>query len=482
MLCFPVDGRTVEDQRTVTVNAPAARIRRPRGRSSVAVNRFPLVAWTLICAIHAAAQAPALPPDIELDRHYREASLKLSAAEYHEAARSMAVVWELAEKNEKIELPASYWFIHARIHEALDELDRAHESATAYLHAEGRDGDDYDDAIRMLIRLEAALPEWRRQKDLMRDARATMYRQLDLAAEPVLREARASGGHGPEMVLVGKGFVPSWNADRREFSRNAARQIGPVFVAKYETTVQAFADFVEVTGHGTDAQELRDNVCSVVPDIHGFTRVDKAKGKSRTRRHWRRPGFTQMEQHPVVCVSIGDARAYAEWLSRETGSSYRLPSTAEWLLAARAGTYAASELASHRVLLEGRINPQALNSQYVGGCSGAEYQVLRGAYCGSPTTDFWRPAGEQTLSVNESSANTIGVFGLWGNVAELVNDCRQADESNGYPCMLMGGSFRLAKRTYLPSKPYVYRSYIDTTHYIPNSSADVGFRVVRDAD
>lgn len=40
---------------------------------------------------------------------------------------------------------------------------------------------------------------------------------------------------------------------------------------------------------------------------------------------------------PVVGVSIKDAEAYAEWLSAQTGRTYRLPTEEEWEKAARAG-------------------------------------------------------------------------------------------------------------------------------------------------
>ena len=97
---------------------------------------------------------------------------------------------------------------------------------------------------------------------------------------------------------------------------------------------------------------------------------------------------------PVVNVSWEDAQAYIDWLSVQTGESYRFPTEAEWEYAARAGSE--SEFWWGPSLEEGRAN-----------CEG----------CGSK----W--SNESAAPVGEFEPNPFRLHNTAGNVWEWVEDC-----------------------------------------------------------
>ena len=109
------------------------------------------------------------------------------------------------------------------------------------------------------------------------------------------------------------------------------RPRGAVETAAFEITRTPitnaqYAAFVAATGH--PAPEVDAETWRGYKLVHPY---------QRTRRHaWRagRPPSGR-DDHPVVLVSHGDARAYAAWLTEATGRGWRLPSEPEWEKAAR---------------------------------------------------------------------------------------------------------------------------------------------------
>lgn len=126
---------------------------------------------------------------------------------------------------------------------------------------------------------------------------------------------------------------------------------------------------------------------------------------------WRDPGFSQGEDHPVVCVSWDDAQAYVQWLNAKTRGGYRLLSEAEWEYAARAGTTSAypwgsdgAQACAYANGSDATFHPSYPNLEVMTCNDGALYTSAVGTY----------------------QHNAFGLSDMTGNVWGWVEDCYEA--------------------------------------------------------
>ena len=237
---------------------------------------------------------------------------------------------------------------------------------------------------------------------------------------------------GPAMVAIASGDFTMGSAvnergrDADETQRAVQIQ-RPFAIGKYEVTFDEYERFARATD--------RD-----MPSDEGW-------GKGR---------------RPVINVSWNDAKAYAEWLSENTGQTYRLPTEAEWEYAARAGS-------TGPFSFEGPISANKANyDARVANADGAT-----GEYRG------------RTVAVGSFSkhANAWGLNDVHGNVGEWVEDCYGSYEgapTNGAaarfaPCryrVIRGGSWSLGP-------PFVRSA--SRSYHVPSVRINfLGFRLAQD--
>jgi len=207
------------------------------------------------------------------------------------------------------------------------------------------------------------------------------------------------------MVQIPAGSFEMGSNDGDADEKPVHRVNVPAFaLSKTEITRGQFAAFVNDSGH--DAGDK----CWT---------FEGGKYEERSGRNWRNPGYSQTDDHPVVCVNWHDAQAYAQWLARKTGQAYRLPAEAEWDYAARAGTTTARPW--------GESADQACRHANVMDRTG-KAQVSGVTWEGHACDD----GHAYTAPVARYTANGFGLHDMIGNVWEWTQDCYR-DSYSGAP-------------------------------------------------
>jgi formylglycine-generating enzyme required for sulfatase activity len=300
-------------------------------------------------------------------------------------------------------------------------------------------------------------------------ARITFAQQ----AEPVPPPASADCPVCPELALAPPGkFLMGSAPDAAELDAAtgetptvAVSLTRPFHVSRREISVAEFRRYVEATG------------AEPAPGCRVWLGGQWVLERDRS---WRDPGsvLPPQDTEPVICVNWEDARGYADWLSKESGKRYRLPSEAEWEYVARGGT-SFPRFWGERDSHEGAVLSLACDFANVYDSSAVDsyHFPWPNARC-SDRVAALAPVGQY-------KPNAFGVFDIIGNVREWVMDCYTASYA-GRPedarawtwqggCELKGvrgGSWA--------SRPRDARAPARGAEPTALRQSDLGFRVVRD--
>ncbi len=245
-------------------------------------------------------------------------------------------------------------------------------------------------------------------------------------------------------------------------------ELGTFRIAPYAVTNRQFADFVAATGWVSDAERFEWSFVfgGLLPDDFPPTRgVEGAPWwRQVTGADWRHPegpqsDVAERDHHPVVHVSWNDAVAFCRW------SGTRLPTEAEWEVAARGG-------------LDGQPFPWGSELE-----PGGKHRmnVFQGVFPGGDTGEDGYRA---TAPVDAFPPNGYGLFNMTGNVWEWCADWLDVDYYKVSPLIDPPGPAEGSYRTqrggsYLCHASYCRRYRVSArSGSAPDSSTgNVGFRV-----
>ena len=275
----------------------------------------------------------------------------------------------------------------------------------------------------------------------------------------------------PEMVVVPSGSYimgsPESETGRyeNEGPQHPVTIPRPVAAGRFEVTRGQFAAFVADSGYqsqGGNCYYWNSNEGKWVND-------DLSKS-------WRNPGFTQTnDEHPVVCVSWNDAKAYAAWLTRKSGKDYRLLTEAEWEYAARAGSSTARPWgdSANQACAYANVRDQSF------------VRIVP-----APPGMQWNPGYHEcddnagyTTKVGSYRANAFGLYDMIGNVWEWTEDCWNKSyagaPADGSAWLAGDCSRRVGRGGGWFLNPRVARSANRNWVAAGNRNDDLGFRVAR---
>ena len=308
-------------------------------------------------------------------------------------------------------------------------------------------------------------------------AAAELRNRIDLATHyglfrpgQAFTDALRNGGRGPQMKVVPHGAfrmgAEAGEPGAHEYERPARylRFDRGFAMSMREVTVGEFKRYLAATGARTRAGR------------RGFSMPYDGRSNNFVRRSGVDTasdylGNPAADDLPVVHVSAGDADGYAQWLSEQTGRSYRVPSEAEFEYALRAGG-------------TGRFPwGEGAPPAGTGNFTGARDRSPDGRRWSNAIAGYgdghWGPA-----PAGRFRANAFGIHDLSGNVSEWVADCwhdgyRRAPKEP-IAWFNPGCRTRVIRGGSWASAPDQLRSAWRAPLERDTTNAQIGFRVVRD--
>jgi len=283
-------------------------------------------------------------------------------------------------------------------------------------------------------------------------------------------ELLRSGGAAPELVIIPAGSFRMGSRGRSEHEepRHRVTITRGFALGVREVTVGEFSQFIEGTAYRTTAEESGSS--GVYNETAG--RLNNRSGVSWKDDYRGRKASPEM---PVLHVSLYDAKAYLQWLSRETGKNYRLPSEAEYEYVAKAGSTGS--------YWWGEGSPASVVENLTGerdkSPSGREWTAFFENY----GDGHWGPAPAGATSDGEIS-HPLGVFDISGNVSEWVEDCWHENyikaPVDGSAWVNPGCNRRVVRGGYWASAPKQSRAAVRIPVDADKYGPVIGFRVARD--
>ncbi|MEI8195917.1 MAG: sigma-70 family RNA polymerase sigma factor [Phycisphaerae bacterium] len=179
----------------------------------------------------------------------------------------------------------------------------------------------------------------------------------------------------------------------------------PFYMGVTHVTVDQFAAFVKDSGYKTDA-EKEDWARVYIFIESGHFLPLKMAGHS-----WRKPGFEQKGDHPVVQMTWNDATAFCRWLSKKSGQTVMLPTEAQWEYACRAGTKTAYPWGNDPDDGKGWAN-----------CADESYKKMLKVVPLAATFFIWNDGYTFTAPGGSFKANAFGLKDMIGNAWQWCQD------------------------------------------------------------